>query len=305
MAFATYAPLVSAGISSLSSMFGGLFGSGAAKEANYDSRKWQEYMYDFNNWYNKPINQKQRLVEAGLSPSLMYQGAPQNVSNNLPNDSADVSAPAKIKADMFSNIGQAISQGTNAVVQNDFIRAQTAAILQDIEQKKTTNPIQAAGMTLDNNQKNETIIKTQLENELKRLENQYGNEYYLLRNKGMDLNAEQLAKAISYMDKNQELFVKEKLQVIYNLAQQTKTLSTQEAKNLSDVERNKTLQAIDELERQYREKGMSFNDFIVFRELKSSLMNMFEGISNSAGKKNNENTIVQSLARTIINLLIK
>lgn len=305
MAFVTYAPLVSAGISGLSSIFGGALGSGSAKKANYDARKWQEYMYDFNNWYNKPINQKQRLIEAGLSPSLMYQGAPQNVSNNLPSDPADVSAPAKIKADMFGNIGQAIQQGTNAVIQNDFIRAQTAAILQDIEQKKTTNPIQAAGMSLDNQQKNENIVRTQLENVLKALENQYGNEYYLLRNKGMTLNADQLAKAISYMDENQKLFVKEKLQIILNIAQQTKTLKSQEVKNLSDVERNKTLQALDELERKYRTKGMSFNDFIVFRELKSTFMNFFNGVSQAAGKKNNENTIIQSAAKAIMDLLIK
>jgi len=305
MSFATFAPIVGAGISGLSSLFGGVLGSGSAKKANYDARKWQEYMYDFNNWYNKPVNQKQRLIEAGLSPSLMYQGSPQNVSNNLPSDPADVSAPAKIKADMFGNIGQAIQHGTNAVVQNDFIRAQTAAILQDIEQKKTTNPIQAAGMSLDNQQKNETIVRTQLENALKAIENRYGNEYYLLRNKGMTLNADQLAKAISYMDENQKLFVKEKLQIILNISQQTKTLKSQEAKNLSDVERNKTLQALDELERQYRIKGMSFNDFIVFRELKSTFMNFFNGVSKSAGKKNNENTIIQSAAKAIMDLLIK
>jgi len=305
MAFAPFIPLITGGVSALTSFFGGNSAAGKAARENQRARQWQYEMWKFNNEYNTPAMQKQRLIDAGLSPSLMYQTMPQNVSQSFDQPAGDPTVPARIQAEGINNAVNSLQTGANAVVQNELIRAQTAAILQDIEQKKSTNPLQVVGMTLDNKQKDQNIIKTELENELKRLENQYGNEYFLLRNKGMRLNTDQLSKAISYMDENQKLFVREKLQTIFNLAQQTKTLKSQEAKNLSDVERNKTLQALDELERQYRTKGMSFNDFIVFRELKSTMMNMFEGISKSVGKNNNETTIVQALARTIINLLVK
>lgn len=47
--------------------------------------QYQQEMSQLNymNEYNRPVNQKQRLVEAGLNPALMYKGAPQNVQTQM------------------------------------------------------------------------------------------------------------------------------------------------------------------------------------------------------------------------------
>lgn len=305
MAFSSFIPLISAGISSLTSFFGGNKASGDAKEANQQARQWQYEMWDFNNKYNTPAMQKQRLIDANLSPSLMYQTAPQNVSQSFDQPAGDNTSAANIQADMYNNIANNMQQGINQTVQNEYIRAQTAKILQEIDFNKGMNPLQIGEKKVDILGKEKDLIRKELENNFKQLENQYGNEYFMLRNKGMQLNADQLAKAISYMDRNQELFVQEKLNVIANLAESTKLMTTEQAKNLAETERIKILTELDGLEKQYREKGMSFNDFIVFREIKSTFMNLFKGLSANKGKNNKENTIVQAAARAILDWFLK
>lgn len=305
MSFTNFIPLITGGMSAIASVFGGNASSKAARQANQEAREWQYEMWKMNNEYNTPANQKQRLIDAKLNPSLMYQTMPQNVSQSFDQPAGDPTAPAKIQADMYQNVANQMQSGVNSYVQNEYIRAQTAKILQEVDFAKGMNPLQIGEKQVDILGKEKDLIRKELENKFKEMENQYGNEYLLLRNKGMQLNTDQLAKAISYMDENQSLFVREKLGVIANLAEQTKLMTTEQAKNLAETERIKILTEIDSLEKQYREKGMSFNDFIVFREIKSSLMNLFKGLSSASGKKNNENTIVQSAARAILDMLLK
>lgn len=99
-------------------------------------------MWDFNNKYNTPAMQKQRLIDANLSPSLMYQTAPQNVSQSFDQPAGDNTSAANIQADMYNNIANNMQQGINQTVQNEYIRAQTAKILQEIDFNKGMNPLQ-------------------------------------------------------------------------------------------------------------------------------------------------------------------
>lgn len=279
----------------------------AAKNATKEgdrARQWSFDMMQYQNRYNLPSAQKQRLIDAGLSPSLMYQTMPQNVSESIGTPAIN-EAPSKIKASMFGQIAQQMQSAGNMAVQNDNIRAETALKLQQFKFNEANNPNRLQGTSLDNQQKGANIIKTDLDNELKSIENQYGNEFFNLRNRGMSLNTDQLSKAISYMDTNQGLFVKEKLALIANLAESTKTMTTQQALNASNTARNEILTELDKLEQTYRQQGMSFNDSLIFREVKATFQNLFKGISNSVGKKNNENTIVQSLSRMLIDLITK
>lgn len=63
---------------------------GAARERKFQREMTQnQYSHDIQMWnkqneYNSPANQKQRMKEAGLNPALMYGNAPQNVSTTLP-----------------------------------------------------------------------------------------------------------------------------------------------------------------------------------------------------------------------------
>ena len=67
----------------IGSLIGSIAGTGASaigqyqankltREENQKNREWNEYMWNLNNEYNKPINQMARLDEAGLNPNLVY-----------------------------------------------------------------------------------------------------------------------------------------------------------------------------------------------------------------------------------------
>lgn len=51
--------------------------------AQYQYEQEQKQL-EYMNEYNTPANQKQRLIDAGLNPALMYKGTPQNVQTQLP-----------------------------------------------------------------------------------------------------------------------------------------------------------------------------------------------------------------------------
>lgn len=69
----------------------GLFGWIGAKRARRFAREQQQtaYQQDLKMWnlqneYNTPANQRKRMEEAGLNPALMYKGAPVNTSQTMP-----------------------------------------------------------------------------------------------------------------------------------------------------------------------------------------------------------------------------
>jgi len=69
-----------------------LIGMGTTNNKQYDQeRKMADYTYgkDMEMWkmqneYNLPVNQVQRLKDAGINPAFMYQGSPQNVATQMP-----------------------------------------------------------------------------------------------------------------------------------------------------------------------------------------------------------------------------
>ena len=73
----------------IASGIGSLFGIGRGKRQNKRNRRNMEYqhqldkqMFDYQNAYNTPAMQMQRLKDAGLNPNLMYsQGTTGNASN--------------------------------------------------------------------------------------------------------------------------------------------------------------------------------------------------------------------------------
>lgn len=286
----------------------GLIGQHQASQDAYgmanDARSWQLDMWDRENRYNTPAAQKQRLIDAGLSPSLMYQTMPQNTSQGTGAPVINTDA-AKIKGkgwEMMANAAQNIGA---AVAQAENIRADTALKEQEYRFREQNNPDRIIGTQKDNELKSVSVTEKELSNAFRAIENAYGDDYFRLRNKGMNLNAEQLAKAITYMDTNQSLFVREKLATIQQLAASTKNLDANTAKAQIEATRTQIMTELDKMELEYRAKGMSFHDSLLFRELKSTFMNLFSGISNSAGKNNNENTIIQSAAKAILDLITK
>lgn len=80
------------------SLFSSIFGAKSSANLNYRNRQWQEQMYqrqfddglrlwNMQNEYNSPVQQMQRLSEAGLNPNLIY-------SSNANMPSASLSTPS-------------------------------------------------------------------------------------------------------------------------------------------------------------------------------------------------------------------
>lgn len=92
--------------SSAMGMLDGVFNRNFTRQQNNRNRDAQINMWWANNLYNHPLAQKQRMIEAGMNPALMYGSPPQNTSTaaNLP----DGSPP---QMDAFSQLGPAVQAG--------------------------------------------------------------------------------------------------------------------------------------------------------------------------------------------------
>lgn len=125
--------LVTAGGSLLNGLFGGLFSSSSAKSAakaqlqatretnaqNYEiwheQRQHAMNMWKMENEYNSPINQRQRLVDAGYNPYLAYGEVGNTAGSvNIP------SAPSMVAPDSsaFPNTGELFAQHMNMGIAN-------------------------------------------------------------------------------------------------------------------------------------------------------------------------------------------
>ena len=246
---------ISSGVGAIGSLLGGLMG----KNEGRDARRWQEKMYYLDREYNTPLNQRKRMIEAGLNPSLMYETMPQNTTGSPP--SSPSFAPNYL-GQGISDFGQGLQNAINMAVQNDNIRAETALKIQELKQKE-----EAFGGSMERQDLENKGIE--LENNLKDIRNRYAEEFNKLSNQGLDLNNKTVAKKLSYMDRNQRLFVREQLAKIANIKADTDLKSKMVIKTQVET-------AIQEFERKYREQGMSFGDNVIFREVKGTLHGLLD-----------------------------
>lgn len=147
------APIAGAALQAVGQVGSGLFAANQARK----NRKFQERMYyqqledNRENWrlqneYNLPVNQLQRLTDAGLNPLLMYgQGG---VSNTVSSPSQGASAPHGAQGDMNlnTNFGQALAQAA-------MMQAQIRNLNASSEQMETTaekNRVESHGIAIQN-----------------------------------------------------------------------------------------------------------------------------------------------------------
>ena len=107
----------------LASSIGSIFGGSSRRKAYHRSKRLMEYqlgldkqMFDYQNAYNTPMAQMQRLKDAGLNPALMYgQGTTGNASG-YPQSKFTQLDPYNSQAD--------IAQSTAAGIQQSLMNAQ-------------------------------------------------------------------------------------------------------------------------------------------------------------------------------------
>ncbi|WGL30915.1 DNA pilot protein [Dipodfec virus UOA04_Rod_524] len=143
-------PLIEAGSGILSSLTGGLFGkSNSSKslrfqqEENQKNRehnlmlakmqnKWNMEMYDKNNQYNSPAEQRRRLAAAGVNPDLFYGGSGSLTPAVAPNLTAGEGSHSSVNPAIapYDAAGVVSSGFDNALkaAQVGLIKAQTKKV---------------------------------------------------------------------------------------------------------------------------------------------------------------------------------
>lgn len=142
-------------ISGVASLFGSnkanKYALQSVRETNQANRELAEYAYekDLEMWnrqnvYNSPVEQMQRLEEAGLNPNLMYgQGSTGNASSSPSYDAPKMEAYTSFGDLGYGRAGQALMNGlqqyaqiekTNAEI--DAIRQNTLNLQQDEQYKR-------------------------------------------------------------------------------------------------------------------------------------------------------------------------
>lgn len=118
---------------------GSIFSNNAQKKENERNREFAEYMYDrqydnsikvwnMQNKYDLPSAQKQRLIDAGLNPDLMYSGAGVSPSPNL--HAAVAGSPSAGSLPGYGGVVDAFNQGR-------LLDAQIRNIDADTKQKES------------------------------------------------------------------------------------------------------------------------------------------------------------------------
>lgn len=118
---------------------GSIFSNNAQKKENERNREFAEYMYDrqydnsikvwnMQNKYDLPSAQKQRLIDAGLNPDLMYSGKGVSPSPNL--QAAVAGSPSAGSLPGYGGLAEAFNQGR-------LLDAQIRNIDADTEKKKS------------------------------------------------------------------------------------------------------------------------------------------------------------------------
>ncbi|QXN74988.1 DNA pilot protein [Microvirus mar1] len=149
-------------IGGVSSLLGGLFSSGSAREAqeaanrtnlqiaretNAANRALAEYAYskDLEMWnrqntYNSPLNQMQRLEAAGLNPNLVYgNGVTGNTVGSIPRYQAPKMEAPAVKSTGGINFGDF---GVNSALSTYLSLAQ----IENVEQNTNTSSEQQANI---------------------------------------------------------------------------------------------------------------------------------------------------------------
>lgn len=139
---------ISGGVSAGSQLMGGIIGSIMQKRENARQRDYELQMYnrqkadnikfwEMENQYNTPVNQMQRLKDAGLNPNLMY-GSPQSGGN-----AGSISSPTQGVSNSTKTVNPLQGFDASAVLTNMYDFRIKEAQLNLLNQQTKTQATQA------------------------------------------------------------------------------------------------------------------------------------------------------------------
>jgi hypothetical protein len=161
-------------------VLGALFSIGARKKAFKRSKqlmdkqfKMDKDMFDYQNAYNTPVQQMQRLKDAGLNPALMYgQGTTGNANNMVQSKFTELSpytSSQDIAQSTAAGIQLAMSNSQKKLLDNQATLALTDAVVKTRDQKNKNklNDYQTAfleSQTATEKQRVKNLVEEQLAN---------------------------------------------------------------------------------------------------------------------------------------------
>lgn len=262
--------VAAAGANAAGQLLGGALGSGSQAKAGRDARRWQEKMWNLQNAYNAPIEQRKRMEAAGFNPNLIYG------HGSVANTAGDVGSPNEVPATAMGEgvrgAGEAISNGlivgaqlkmqkealasqnavrdaqiSNYKAQEDATRTNTAGKLLSnefdsisfgdrlsmVKQNLKNNIETGLGLEIGNAGQLTKNYGYELDNELRRLQitgQRLANAGTITKNQGYALD--NIIKGIqgSYLEKEKQVQLTKMLQEIVNL---------KEARNVQQLEAKK------------------------------------------------------------------
>lgn len=157
--------LFSGGLGAISS----IFSNSSQKKENERNREFAEYMYDrqydnsikvwnMQNKYDLPSAQKQRLIDAGLNPDLMYSGKGVSPSPNL--QAAVAGSPSAGSLPGYGGVVESFNQGRLLDAQIRNIDADTQKKVEETKGQGFTNIMLASDASI-RDQLNSGILSAQ------------------------------------------------------------------------------------------------------------------------------------------------
>lgn len=124
---------------------GSAINSAVQASENHKARKWAEEMRDYDNWYNSPEQQIQRLKDAGLNPAMLMQNPTAGgTAASAPSPSGygrplNAGQGMKEVGAIFSNIQQLDQQLEGMQHDNDLKKIAVESAQEDLDKKRNDN----------------------------------------------------------------------------------------------------------------------------------------------------------------------
>lgn len=186
-------PITAAAAGAALNIVGGIFKGKAQDKANQANRQHEINMFNMANAYNTPLKQRERLVEAGLNPALMYGGG--SVSNTASPPKSGENEPVNYAQGVDSEIITGFMNYALMDKQRDLIDA-------NIAQKNQAIVTSQADVRLKEFQLNEAF-PTQMKDIISRINNR---DWQTEKSKGLYPTSLQMAeKGVEKIDSDIDL----------------------------------------------------------------------------------------------------
>lgn len=221
-------------------------------------------VFDYENAYNAPISQKQRLVEANLNPALMYDTAPQNVGSAT----SSTGQPSDMKA---KHPLEAINEATNAIGQgyDAYMQVKKFAVEKDLAQSQIDKNNSETALNLNSKpglmdaQTKSTLASStgkEIQNQYTAEQNQLKTEAMKIANKGGNLSVQEKETRLKYLEEFLDLQNTEKKETISLLRTRLVNIMSDTALKNETAKRIAVQKEIDAFEANMRSQGTSFSD---------------------------------------------